>query len=55
MNLDSWAITNMVMPSLFSDSNSWVRAARTRNEVAREILGTLSAAHFEYNLKFNEY
>ena len=55
INLDSWAIANMVMPPLFQDPHSWISAARTRNEVSPDILGTLSPSHFQYNLKFNEF
>ena len=55
MNIDSWAIVHMVMPPLFYDSKDWISAARTRNEVPRENLGTLSHEHFHYNLNFNEF
>ena len=53
--VDSWACTQLIMPLLFDDSNSWMQAASKREEVPREIMGTFSSQRYHYNRDFCAY
>ena len=53
--VDSWACTQLIMPMLFPDAQSWMQAASKRQEIPVELFGTLSPARFRYNLEFCSY
>ena len=53
--VDSWACTQLIMPNLFEDSNSWMQAASQRQEVPIELLGSFSMERFHYNRELCAY